>query len=143
MRRTTYAHVDFLIDAALGRVARAQVVHDIVMEQTKTQQCSYAQHVMIQEATPQHLVEFGRATHYVSHAWRGSFEEMVAALGHWLQHDWDGQKDTVYFFLDVIACNHHVSVWGEGAHKLGPDQVGGLVEWEMRDVAEQQELETV
>ena len=48
-----------------GSLSTQEVVSEIIKEQTKQHQCSYAQYVMIQEATPQHLVEFSRATHYV------------------------------------------------------------------------------
>lgn len=67
-------------------------------------------------------LEFGRATHYVSHAWGSGFADLLAALGHWLSHAWDGDRSTVYFHLDVIVRNQHVSPWGEGKE---PEQVVG------------------
>jgi len=49
---------------------------------------------------------FGKATHFVSHAWKCSFRNFVEALGFWMQQSGTPEA-TTYFWVDAFVVNQH------------------------------------
>ena len=84
-------------------------------KRTASRQCSYVELLLAddggngaRDATGGLAV--GRATHFVSHAWRYSFRDLVASLEEVV--DAEGQRApsvTPYLWVDCVSVNQHAS----------------------------------
>ncbi|ETW09988.1 hypothetical protein H310_00399 [Aphanomyces invadans] len=93
---------------ASGRFPPSATTSDVcaavVQPDTANTNCSYAQ-LLAPTAAPGSI---GRATHFVSHAWKYSFCDLVAAIEiYFLSLPPPESKDGVFFWIDLFVVDQH------------------------------------